>query len=189
MKKQNDFIRLGGILFLIAAVTAALLGGFNEITKEPIALAKEAKALAAMQAVMPDATDFVLLEDIEITDPNIAQVHLAKKGVEPIGLCFTLTPKGYGGEMSIMAGVLLNGKVSGVKIISHSETAGLGANADKPEWLNQFEGKTTGLAVVKGTAQGNQISAVSSATITSKAVTGAIQSALTFAAEYETEGK
>lgn len=98
-----------------------------------------------------------------------------------MGYCFTLVTRGYGGDITIMAGINTEDTVTGVEIVSHSETAGLGANANTPAWLSQFSGKTQGLSVVKNLPQGNQIQAVTSATITSKAVTGAIDEALVFA--------
>lgn len=180
--KDNEYVRLGGILLAITAAVALLLGLFNNMTADIIAATNAQKQLDAMQGVMPLATGFQELE-IELPEEcNIDAVFAASddKGA-PVGWCFKMTPRGYGGEITMMVGVDRDLAITGVDIVSHSETPGLGANADDDDWLSQFAGKTAGLTVVKGTAEGNRIEAVTSATITSNAVTGAVDEALAFA--------
>ena len=77
-----------------------------------------------------------------------------------------------------MVGVDKTGTVKGVSILSISETAGLGMNAQKPSFLNQFNGKSGQLTVVKTTPSANEIQALTGATITSKAMTSAVNTAL-----------
>jgi electron transport complex protein RnfG len=80
----------------------------------------------------------------------------------------------------MIVGITANGEVSGVKIVSHAETAGLGALAAKDEFLAQYKGGD-GFTVVKGESAQGEISAISGATVTSKAVTLGVNIAL---AEY-----
>lgn len=179
--KNNDYIRLGGILLVITSVVALLLGFFNDATRDIIAASKEEAKVASMQSVMPDAASFTLLEDK--ASGIVAEVQSALDAQDALlGWCFTMAPKGYGGTVTLMVGVNADLTVSGVEIISHSETAGLGANAQNPQWLSQFAGKSGTLSVVKNAPQDSQIQAVTSATITSKAVTGAVNQALELAA-------
>lgn len=181
-KTPNEYIRLGGVLLLITSVVALLLGFFNSITVDVIASTAEKNKIAAMQSIMPAASSFEPLECEIPEGSSIAEVYGAYDSAgTSVGYCFTLTPKGYGGQLTIMAGIDTALSVTGVDIVSHSETPGLGANADDAKWLSQFVGKTEGLTVVKTVPQNNQIQAVTSATITSKAVTGAVDSALVFA--------
>lgn len=189
--KNNEYVRLGGILLAITAAVALLLGFFNHMTADIIAATNAQKQLDAMQGVMPLATSFQEQEAELPDDGNIDAVFDAyDEGKSPVGWCFRLTPRGYGGELTLMVGVDRDLAITGVDIVSHSETPGLGANADNDEWLAQFEGKTAGLTVVKGDADGNRIEAVTSATITSNAVTGAVDEALAYASELlEKEGE
>src|SRR3712207_8052036 len=82
----------------------------------------------------------------------------------------------------MMVGITTDGKVSGIKILSHSETPGLGANAETPQFSGQYKDKPAKeLEVVKGTASAdNQIAAITGATITSKAVTKGVNEAIEF---------
>ena len=80
-----------------------------------------------------------------------------------------------------MTGLDEDGKITGLQILSIDETPGLGMNAKKESWLSQFTGKSGTLSVVKGSAsESEQIQAITSATITSKAVTSAVNSAVGF---------
>ena len=91
-----------------------------------------------------------------------------------IGYVATASSKGYGGDVDVMIGYDLNGKMTGVTILDNSETAGLGANCTKEEWLSQFVGMSGKLSVKK---DGGDVDALTSATITSRAVCSAINKA------------
>ena len=190
--KDNEYVRLGGILLAITAAVALLLGVFNNMTADIIAATNAQKQLDAMQAVMPSASSFQEIEaEPADEDGDIDAVFDAyDDGGAHVCWCFRMTPRGYGGEITMMVGVDRELAITGVDIVSHSETPGLGANADNDEWLSQFSGKTAGLTVVKSSADGNRIEAVTSATITSNAVTGAVDEAIAFAsALLEKEGE
>jgi electron transport complex protein RnfG len=100
-----------------------------------------------------------------------------------LGHVLSVAPKGYSGSIDLMVGISggPEGTVQGVEIISHSETPGLGANADTPAFTGQYVGKTGSgfLNVVKiGPAGEDEIQAIASATITSQAVTDGVNTAL-----------
>ena len=105
-----------------------------------------------------------------------------------MGYVVLAEPKGYGGAISLVVGIDNDLTVTGIDITNQSETPGLGANCQNPEFMGQFKGKTSGIAVVKGTASGNQIDAITSSTVTSKAVTKGVNDAL-LAAKMVKEGK
>ena len=185
---QNEIIRLGLILFLITFVVALMLGVTNSITKEPIRLASEKATQEAMQIVLQEADSFEAVEDREMTEP-VEQAALAKKDGETIGYCVKVCPSGFSDVIEIMVGIDLNQTITGVSIISISDTPGLGAKAADPTFLTQFTGKNGPLTVVKNSAtEENEVVAVSGATITSTAVTNGVQSALDFAATLQNEG-
>ena len=92
-----------------------------------------------------------------------------------MGYVFTTAAKGYGGDVEIMTGVDAEGKITGISILSIEETPGLGMNAKKDSFKDQYKGKSGELAVNK---DGGEIVAITSATITSRAVTSAVNQAL-----------
>ncbi len=184
MQKKDIFeiIKIGLILFLITAVSAGALAAVNTLTAPVISANAEKKRNEAMSKVMPEASSFERLEY-----PSKSSVTEVYTGGEDryVVLC---EPNGYGGAISLVVGVNADGTVSGVDITGQSETAGLGANCTKDEFKNQFIGKTSGITVVKRDAKDNQIDAMSSATITSKAVTKGVNDALLAVLEIKNGG-
>ncbi len=179
--KEN--IRLGLILLLITAIAGLLLGGAYEITKAPIAEKVAADKQAAMKEILPVADKFDIA-DVNIQgNEKIYEVNVGLKGTEITGYAIKVAPKGYSGAIEIMVGISNDGKVTGIKILSHTETPGLGANAPKPEFSNQYKDKPIKdkLEVVKtAPSKENQIQALTGATITSKAVTLGVNDAIDF---------
>lgn len=181
MKKKSAFLQLARLavtLFLITAVMAGLLAGVNAVTRDKIAAAKAAKLQAALATVMPDAAG---MEEISFTcsDSTIRSVYAATDGS---GYAVEVAPAGFGGEITMLVGVGNDGKVTGISVISHAETAGLGAiaaakTAAGEAFRQQFVGAEGSLAVTK---DGGTIDAIASATITSRAVTDGVNAVLNF---------
>lgn len=158
----KDFIKLSGILCAITLIASLLLAGVNYITKTKIAEAEERATVEAMQKILPDAENF---EEVE------KNVFEGRKGDTVIGYCSKVKTIGYGGAIEMIVAFDLNGTVCGIEILSHSETAGLGAKATDDSFKGQFKGKNSQLTVVKGeTFDPSQVSAITGATITSRAV-------------------
>ncbi len=165
-------IRLAGTLLLIAAVVAAALAGVNSITAPIIAQMKEAKTQAAIEAVLPGGG-----KEVSFTDSTglVAKVYASEKGY-----AVEVIPVGFNGGITMMVGVDLQGKVTGISIISQTETAGLGAvAAEKGNKGQAFRDQFIGMSgeLVVGKAE-NEVDAISGATITSKAVTTGVNAAL-----------
>ena len=173
-KDGIEIVRVGIILFAITAVAAAILAGVNRFTAPVIAENNKLAQEKAMKAVLPGATEFVKKEYSELTDSIVSGIY---KGSD-IGYVVNVNPNGYGGTISLVVGVDNECKVTGVEVISQSETAGLGSNCTKDDFKAQFVGKTENIEVVKNNASENQIDAISSATITSKAVTKGVNTAI-----------
>lgn len=175
-------LKLGFSLFLIAAVAAFVLALVNAVTAGTIAQHAEEKRQAAMASVMPGANVF---SEMYNEDPTIDRISGAYSGTTFLGYSVEVAPNGFGGAISLMVGVDGNGSVTGVSILDHGETAGLGAKAADPAFLNQYIGMSGSIAVNVGT---NSIQAITGATITSKAVTQGINTALTAVLNYDAEG-
>ena len=197
---KGGFMKDALILFAITLVAGACLGGVYEVTKEPIAIAEQAAKEAAFRTVLPDAASFEVDENDESGIRASANADIAGMGFgnvtvdesaialdasgSPIGYVVTTTSKdGYGGAIKVSVGILADGTVNGIEFLTLAETAGLGMNAQKPEWKAQYAGKNVdAFAVTKnGASADNEINAISGATITSNAVTGAVNVAVYFA--------
>ncbi len=170
-------------LFIITAAAALCLAAVNKITTPIIAKNNEALEISLQQEVLPDAKTFVTGEipTIDRLGVTINKVSAGfdKEGGKVCGYVVTVTShEGYGGDIRTMVGIDKDMKVTRVKIMEAAETAGLGANASKPQFIDQFIGANKELSVVKGDARSDEISAIASATITSKAVTNCVNAAL-----------
>ena len=148
-----------------------LLGVVSEVTAAPIAAQNEKSLNEGMQAVMPDASSFELL-DTDLTG-TITAVYKGDNG----GFVITTEPGGFGGAVKTMVGIDADGTITG--LTGHSETAGLGAKATDPSFYEQFTGKSGSVSVTK---DGGEIVPITSATITSRAVCVGAQEALDWVA-------
>ncbi len=192
--KENRIVKDALILFGIALVLSALLGLVNQLTKDKIAEQELKAKKEAYEAVFEDVSFeeddelTALLENMQKTiaelysGVEINEVVVAKNadgGVEGYALNIT-SSGGYGGEITLALGVTTEGTITGMSVISHSETAGLGANCTKASFADQFVGiQSEQIEYTKsGKTESNQIDAISSATFTTKAVTGAVNAGL-----------
>lgn len=192
--KKNTILKDTLILTVITLVAGGLLGLVYEITKEPIAQQEELAKQEAYQAVFEDADSFEVCaeaEDAEIaaylaengfTAQTVNEIMEAKDASgETLGYAINMTTsEGYGGDISFSMGVQMDGTMNGISILSINETAGLGMNAQKDEFKNQYSNKNVeAFEVTKTGASGDdQINAISGATITSNAVTGGVNAGL-----------
>ncbi len=203
---MNDLLKDGLKLVIITLVAGIALGWIYGITKEPIAAQEEKKQQEAYQAVFPDAKSFQEVEgfseesasqvisaytnpvDGHESDTISSAVSALDGSGNVLGYIFNIsTSKGYGGEIQLTVGIQQDGTVNGYSVLSISETAGLGMHANdtgEGAWGTQFAGKQAeAFQVVKdgsGASDDSKIDAISGATITSKAVTGAMNSCLAY---------
>lgn len=180
------YLRIIGTLFAITAVVAVALALVNQVTAPTIARRAEEKRQAALTQVMPDA-EYVSF-DYHGSDPAILDIQGAYREGKLAGYCVQVTTNGFGGAINMMVGVDAVGKVTGVSILSMSETAGLGARASEPGFLGQFQGLSGQPMLKKDDAQRGEIDAISGATITSRAVTHGVDAALEAVATLDEEG-
>lgn len=164
------------VLFVICVVASALLGGTNMLTEDKIASIEAEAKVQAMQTVMADAVSFS--EETQAGE-TVAYCEALDDDGNVIGYAFTVSENGYGGEIKIMVGVNTDGTVRKLAVLSaDNETPGLGLNIKKDSFLDQFIGKVNGIAVNKNAPGKNEIQALTSATISSSAVTRAVNAAL-----------
>ena len=186
MKKMNlkDILIPTIALLVICLVATTLLAGTNMITKEKIALNAVETEKASRMLVLPEGKEY---GEVTTLESGITYCIGTNEAGEEVGYVFTTGAKGYGGTVSVMVGIAKDGTITGIEILSHAETPGLGANAVKPEFKDRFIGKSGELTVDKNSNDGQNVQAITAATITSKAVVSAVN-AVTAAYEEITGG-
>ena len=193
MKNNSDvkvMLKEAGILFAITLLAGLMLGYVYELTKEPIRIQEEKAVREACQAVFADAASF---DEIAYTPDDELLAELSELGVKA-GTVFeadgadgnllgyvieTTSTEGYGGNIVLYTGVTVNGMLNDIAIREISETAGLGMQAEKV-LVPQFHEKAAVAFTYtkKGSQSDSEIDAISGATITTKAVTNAVNGGL-----------
>ncbi len=176
------------ILLMITLLAGAALGFVHDITKLPIAQAEENAKNEALRVVFTDAATFesteVKNQDTALyPDCEITEVYAAKDASSNVlgYVLLVTTHAGYGGDISFAMGIRNDRVINGISILSISETAGLGMKA--PEVLvPQFKNRQAMEFIVSkgGASAADEIDAISGATITSKAVTGAVNAGVAY---------
>ena len=173
-KNREDIIKPVGVLLAICIIIPLALSVTNKVTAKKIAELEAAHSKKNMQSLI-DADNFEECENGEIT------YYAAINGGKTAAYIFTESSKGYGGDVSVMTAIKPDGTVAGVAILDVSgETPGLGQNAAKESFFSQYIGLKKGVSVLKNgaKAENNEVDAVTGATITSTAVTRAVNKAL-----------
>lgn len=181
----KDMFKLGLNLLIISAVAALLLALTNSVTASSIAQRNEQANAEARKLVLESAQDFEQVKDVKTDNSKgveVSEIYEAKDASgNTVGYTLKVLPSGYGGTIELMVGIdSAKGQVSGINVVSNSETAGLGAKATNPEFSDQYKGKPLEeLSVLKnGTPGDTEIKAISGATITSTAVTNGVDAAI-----------
>ena len=181
----KDMFKLGLNLLIISAVAALLLALTNSVTASTIAQRNEQANAEARKLVLESAQDFEEVKDVKTDNSKgveVSEIYEAKDASgNTVGYTLKVLPSGYGGTIELMVGIdSAKGQVSGINVVSNSETAGLGAKATNPEFSDQYKGKPLEeLSVLKnGTPGDTEIKAISGATITSTAVTNGVDAAI-----------
>ncbi|MCL2801035.1 MAG: RnfABCDGE type electron transport complex subunit G [Treponema sp.] len=179
-------------LLITAVITVTALSFVYNRTEEPIERQKLRIQETAMREVMPRAAEFKEL-NIENTG-SITAVYECFYSSEAladsvlIGYIVYLSPEGYSGKIDLVVGVSIAEKnISGMRVIRHTETPGFGAKAVREDFYRRFDGAAlVPLGVVRHFPEENEIQAITGSTITTKAITNAVNEAIEWSlANYE----
>jgi electron transport complex protein RnfG len=184
-KKISEVATPTVVLAIICVVVTLALSSANALTHKKIkalAIENQNKAMAKlMEGEYEELTHRINNGDAFI------KYHIVKKEGKEIGFIFVTSAKGYGGEIQVMTAVNIDLTVAAIEILDASgETPGLGQNVTKESFFSQFVNHKKDISVIKGggaNLDNNEIHAVTGATISSKAVTGAVNTALQYAEE------
>ena len=190
MKISGKFIlKVAGTLTVIALVVAALLGVVNNVTKDKLAEQDAENTRIAMSAVAPEGSEFG--DKMDISDAvaaaasaqggKIVEMYPMTNGGADAGYVVKVSASGSQGTITMMVGVDANKAITGISVISHSETSGIGTkvvgnepNAAGEPVLDQFIGMSGSGSLVVG----KNVIAVSGATVSTKGITMGANAAL-----------
>ena len=190
MKISGKFIlKVAGTLTVIALVVAALLGVVNNVTKDKIAEQDAENTRIAMSAVAPEGSEFG--DKMDISDAvaaaasaqggKIVEMYPMTNGGADAGYVVKVSASGSQGTITMMVGVDANKAITGISVISHSETSGIGTkvvgnepNAAGEPVLDQFIGMSGSGSLVVG----KNVIAVSGAPVSTKGITMGANAAL-----------
>ncbi len=197
---KKDILIVAVKLFIITAVAALCLAFVNKITAPVIENNKIITMQQTQKEVLESAIEFEKVDVKHIdSEENGTYIEDAYRGLNKEGevvgyVVSAASSRGYGGNIRVMVGITSDMTINRVKITESSETAGLGLKASNPEFIDQYIGRDVSLTVKKNispTNKGEDIAAISGATVTSRAVTSAVNLSLEFTKSIieEKEGK
>lgn len=171
MKKNIVYyLKIGASLLIICAFMAGLVSGVHTLTKEKIDSYNAEKRAVAFREFFPETASSALSDKTSEEVNAVYELYNAEN--ELIGYSVDASASGYAGLVNIMVGITTDGEIKGIKVISHTETKGLTSENTSKGFFSQFVGKKGSVTL------GTDVEAMSGATISSKAVTKAVQKAL-----------
>ena len=189
------------ILLLFAVIGTAMVVYTFDNTREQIAANERATLLRKLHRLTPpEQHDNVLLEDsVSVSNKSLlgtdtpVMVYRARMGGKPVALVIAVVaPDGYSGSIKLLVGIKADGTLSGVRVVAHRETPGLGDAIDeaRSDWIHIFDGKslddpTPGQWKVK--KDGGHFDQLTGATITPRAVVKAVRQALLYYRQHQEE--
>ena len=175
IKKESSalyFLRIGGTLLLICAIVALVLSFVNTVTQEKIAQNEtEQKRTAMVELFGSDKIEYTELDRLESDGERVEAVYRVAEDGSTVGYSVLVLSPGFGGDVQLMVAVTADKTVIGVKIVSMSETPGLGTRVDDADYLSQYASVTAGLSA-------SEVDMISGATKSSKAVLNGVVDAL-----------
>lgn len=179
--------RLIIVLTVVCLAAGLLLACVNKFAAGPIAAAAMAEKTAAIKKTLPECDNDPNADRIELEDAGRDWTfYVARKNGNFAGVAFeAMTSKGYAGTIRVMVGVNADGNVQAIEIVEHKETPGLGAKIAGAEFKRQFAGKSIWSANWTVQKDKGDIDQITAATISSRAVVGAVKQGLEVYKKYE----
>ncbi len=179
-KKPQGIGAMVLVLTLICTVMAGALAMVNDLTHDKIIEQERIFKLRSIKSVLPEYDNAPLEDALMVSGPaGEVEIDRARMGDKLVGVAFeVVNPEGYSGDIKVLLGLFPDGGISGIEILDHKETPGLGSLIGTATWLGQFSRRNlndTNWAVEK---DGGDIQAITGATISPRSVTAAIKEGL-----------
>lgn len=192
---MKEISRLLVALTLIAASAGFLLSLVESATREPIKEQRRLQMLKALSAVLPKFdnspdTDTVTLQNGVDKKGNPIEVtfYRARKQQQLVGIAFkVIAPDGYSGNIEVMVGLKPNEKINAIEILAHAETPGLGSKITESSFKDNFKNKGLDNADWRVKKDGGEFDQITGATISPRAIVGAVKKGLEFYREHKAE--
>jgi electron transport complex protein RnfG len=184
MAVKSSFKNMTICLLAICLVCSGLLAGVYALTKEPIDNAAKAKNEAAIKEVLPEEVAKIDEEkSIELDGVKYTYNLAYDEAGNTVGCAVNVVPVGFGGPIVIKVGFKVDAQtgknlVWNTKVLSHAETPGLGAKCSEPAFADQFKGLDPTAKTLEVTKDGGDIDAITASTITSRAFTDGVATAV-----------
>jgi electron transport complex protein RnfG len=201
--KSRQRLRGALMLIVVAMLAAALLSTVDRFTAPRIADNIAAERLKGLRAVLtPGSYDNEPhLDIVTALDPELlgsdepVPVYRARLGEQPVAAVLTtVAPNGFSGHIHLLVAVDINGIVTGVRVIEHRETPGLGdkIEAGKSDWMLGFRGLRSTVLLTDNPLtdewvlkrDGGDFDQITGATVTSRAVLHAVRNAVLYFAAH-----
>jgi len=185
---MKEIVRLAIVLTVIAAGAGLILSVVEGVTRAPIAEQRRLETLKALKAVLPpidnapDADTVTLVTGKDKKGRDLSRTfYRGRQGETLAGVAFkVVAPEGYSGNIEIMVGIDPQGTVTGIEILTHAETPGLGSKITEGWFKEQFRGKGLENADWRVKKDGGSFDQITGATISPRAVVGAVRQGLEF---------
>lgn len=182
-----DFLKMGLFLMLVGALATALLSYTDQVTQAPIAEAKRQETMQSLRMILPEFDNEPDRDSSQFTDAALNKkltpvtfFRASSKG-QDMGAAFMVTaPDGYSGNIDIMMAVDMSGTVTGIRVVGHKETPGLGDKIVITAWPDSFKGKNATNIRWAVKKDGGDFDQFAGATITPRAVVKAVKRGLDF---------
>ena len=184
MAVKSSFKNMTICLLAICLVCSGLLAGVYALTKEPIDNAAKAKNEAAIKEVLPEEVAKIDEEkSIELDGVKYTYNLAYDEAGNTVGCAVNVAPVGFGGPIVIKVGFKVDAQtgknlVWNTKVLSHAETPGLGAKCSESAFADQFKGLDPTVKTLDVTKDGGDIDAITASTITSRAFTDGVATAV-----------
>lgn len=190
---MKDFSRLLIALTLIAASAGLILSLVEDVTREPIQEQRRLQMLRALSAVLPDFDNSPDSDTITLTTGSDRQgrqvdtvFYRGRKEEQLVGTAFrVVAPDGYSGNIAVMVGVRPDHSVDAIEILTHAETPGLGDKIAEPWYKQMFINKSLDNSDWRVKKDGGEFDQLTGATISARAVVGAVRTGLELYREHE----
>ncbi len=186
------------LLAFLAAAGTALVATLHHYTQDRIAYNQEAWRIEQLEQIIDPARydNDLLLDTLTLHDPELlgaepVTAYRAYRDGEPTAIILTaVTPRGYNGNITLFIGISIDGDITGVRVIAHQETPGLGDRAEigKSNWIKQFDGTSLTQPTLPRWGvkkDGGDFDQITGATITARGITEAVQHALIYVEQHQ----